>query len=127
MNLHSISLKRLLLYWLAMFTVSYVSSLFLYTLFQITRYPIVFIALQVVTPLSILVFSWLYFRGVLENDWAMRILVMVAWIALMLLGSAILMQPVMGYPWTAALTPNILRGQAINAAAVLVGGWVARR
>lgn len=127
MNVHAISPKRLITYWFAAFATVYVSGLFLYTLYQITSYPVVFIALQAVTPLANLLFAWLYFRGASENDWAARLLVAGAWFVLTMLGMALLMQPVYGYPWTSAFTVGILRGQAINAAAVLVAGWVAKK
>ena len=102
MNVHAISPKRLILYWLASFVTVYVSGLFLYTMYQITAYPVVFIALQAVTPLATLLFAWLYFRGTSENDWSARALVAAAWFVLTMLGMAMLMQPVYGYPWTSA-------------------------
>jgi hypothetical protein len=127
MNLHAISLKRLLTHWAGVFACAYVASLFLYTLFQMTGNAFVYILLQASSPLLYLLFAWLYFRKAAENNWPARFLVAGVWIALSLLGSAVLMQPVYGYDWTAAINLNVLQGQLINVAAILVGGWVGRR
>lgn len=127
MNVHLISPKRLLGFWFLAFVCAYVGSLLLYTVYQLFENGIVFIFLQVLTPLVYLLFGWMYFRGVTENDWPTRLLVAIAWIGLSLLGAAVLMSPVYGYAWGAAFSAGILRGQVINLAAILVAGWVARR
>lgn len=127
MNFHAISPKRVLSYWFVTFACAYVASLFLYTIYQIAANPFVFILLQVATPLLYLLFGWMYFRRAEENDLSSRIAIGIAWVALSLLGTAVLMGPVYGYPWTSAFNTAIVYGQSINVAAVLVGGWVAKR
>lgn len=127
MNAHNVSLKRLLGFWLASFAVNYVSGLLLYTTYQIIPHPAVFMAMFAAAPLTYLLFAWLYFRKVVENDWAMRFLVAAVWVGLSMIGSAILMMPVYGYSWTIAFSPSTLRGQLINMSAILVAGWASRK
>lgn len=127
MTLHDIRLRRVLVYWLLTFVCAYVSNLFLYTLYQVVLAGWAFVLLQAATPLCYLLFGWLYFRREPENTWAHRIGIAVAWVGLTLVGTAILMQPVYGYHWTAAFTTGILKGQAINVAAVLVAALAAKR
>lgn len=127
MTLHDFPVKRVLVYWLLAFITAYVGALFLYTLYQIVLTGWAFVLLQTVTPMAYLLFGWLYFRRALENDWPHRFAIALVWVGLTLLGTAVLMEPVYGYPWTMAFTAGIFKGQAINIAAVLVGGLVAKR
>lgn len=127
MNVHNVSLKRMLWFWLGCFLVNYVSGLLLYTTYQILPHPAVFMTLFVTAPLTYLLFSWLYFRKAVENDWAARALVAFTWVGLSVIGAAILMMPVYGYPWTVAFSPSTLRGQLINVSAILVAGWASRK
>lgn len=127
MNAHKVSLRRLLGFWLACFAVNYVSGLLLYTTYQIVPHPAVFMTLFVAAPMTYLLFAWLYFRKVSENDWTMRFLVAAVWVGLSVVGAALLMLPVYGYPWTVAFSPSTLRGQLINVSAILVAGWASRK
>jgi hypothetical protein len=127
MNIHEFPVKRVLAFWLLTFACAYVSNLFLYTIYQITLSWWAFVLLQAATPLCYLLFGWLYFRRAVSNDWAHRIALAMVWIALTLLATAVLMQPVYGYPWTMAFTAGILKGQAINVAAVFVAALVAKK
>lgn len=126
MNVHAISLKRLLGFWALTFLCSYVSILVLFTFYVLTINPLLFVLMQAATPLFFLLFGWLYFRRA-ENDWTSRLFVGVAWVVLMLLGNAMLMQPVYGYVWTSAFGTGVLQMQTLNVAAVLVAGWAARK
>ena len=127
MNVHNVSLKRMLGFWFACFAVNYVSGMLLYTFYQIAPNPFVFMAMFVAAPLTYLLFSWLYLRKVSENDWSMRFLVAAVWVCLSVVGAALLMMPVYGYPWTIAFSPSTLRGQLINVSAILVAGWASRK
>ena len=127
MNVHNVSLKRMLGFWLACFAVNYASGMFLYTTYQIVPHPAVFMVMFVAAPLTYLLFAWLYFRKVVENDWAMRFLVALVWVGLSVIGAALLMKPVYGYPWTIAFTPSTLRGQLVNVSAILGAGWASRK
>ncbi len=126
MNVHAISLKRMLGFWVACFAVNYVSGMLLYTFYQISPNPAVFMAMFVAAPLTYLLFSWLYFRNAVENDWGTRFLVAAVWVGLSLVGSALLMEPMYGYPWTSAISMSVLRGQLVNVSAILVAGWASR-
>lgn len=127
MTIHDFQPKRVVAYWFLTFVCAYVFSLFLYTLFQITLSGWAFVLLQTATPLFYLLFAWLYFRRMPVNDWSHRIVLAVVWVALTLFGSAVLMEPVYGYPWTMAITLGTLKGQLLNVAAVLVAGMVAKK
>lgn len=127
MSIHNVSLKRLLGFWLGCFASNYVSGLLLYALYQITQNAILFVFLFVTPPLLYLLFAWLYFRKARENDWETRFLVVGVWIGLTMIGTALLMQPVYGYPWTLAFSASAFRGQLLNVSAVLVAGWAARK
>ncbi len=127
MTIHDFPVKRVLTYWFLTFVCAYVASLFLYTIYQIVLSGWAFVLLQAATPLCYLLFAFLYFRRAPENDWAHRIALALVWVGLTLLGTAVLMEPVYGYPWTMAFTAGIFKGQAINIAAVLVAGIAAKR
>ena len=127
MNIHNVSLKRLLGFWFACFAANYVSGLLLYTFYQVTAKPILLVFLFAYSPIMFLLFSWLYFRNAVENDWATRFLVAAVWVGLSMVGAAILMMPVYGFPWTMAFAPATFRGQLFNVSAVLVAGWAARK
>lgn len=127
MNMHSISLKRLLGFWLLAFLTGYSSSFFLFTLLYIIEHPIIYMVMLASTPVCYLFFGWLYFRKIVENDWSMRFFVCAVWIGLTMISNAILMMPMYGYPWTLAFTTAAFQVQLINVAAVLLSGWVGKR
>ncbi len=127
MSIHSISLKRLLGFWLLAFLFGYSSSFFLYVLLQIIDHAIIYMIMLASTPLSYLFFGWLYFRKIVENDWSMRFLVVAVWIGLTMIANAILMIPIYGYPWTLAFTIPAFQVQLINVASILMAGWVGKK
>ena len=127
MNIHNVSLRRLLGFWFLCFLANYVSNMLLYTLYQVTQSPVAYISLFMSTPLAYLLFTWLYFRKAPENDWQSRFLVAGVWIALSMIGAAFLMRPVYGYPWTIAFSAAAFKGQLLNLSAILVAGWASRK
>jgi glycerol uptake facilitator-like aquaporin len=127
MTAHEFPLRRALAYWVLTFACAYAASLLFYTVYRVVPTGWSLFFLQVVTPLCYLLFGWLYFRREPDNDWHHRIAVAALWIGLSLFGSAVLMGSVYGYPWSAAFSAGNIKGQAINAATVLVAAMIARR
>lgn len=123
----SISWKRLLLWWAALFVTLYASNFALYAVFVKTGADWMGLVLQASGPFCYGLFSFLYFRRVIAADWSHRLLATATWIGLSLIGSAILMTPIYGYHWTIAFSAGALAGQVPNAAIMLLVGFFTRR
>ncbi len=116
---------RFFIYWFAAFLILYASSFLLFGAFAVTRAPMLYFALQVHSPLILLVFSYLYFRHAARTDWSARIITAIVWIVLTILLSAVLIKPVYGFDWTAAINLRVLNSHWIDIAAIIIGGFLA--
>lgn len=126
MEVRSILNKRWVGFFALFFIVWYPGSLILVTVYQVTTYPILFIAGNVFTPLWALLVSYLYFRKA-RNDWTARFVTAFGWMILMFFFSVLLVGPVYGATWQSILNLNTINVNWINLVAILVGGLAAHR
>lgn len=126
MEVKTIFTKRWFLFFFLLFVVWYPVMILIVTMYSILQQPIFLFAGNVFTPLWILFVSYLYFRKA-RDDWAARFITAVGWMALLFVFSAILVQPVYGYPWTIILSWNVLNANWVNLVAILVGGIAAHK
>lgn len=125
--LQFIQIKRLVIYWVILFVILSGASLVLISTYIVIPHPVIFMAIQVHTPLIFLLFSWLHFRGLKENVWSARLSTSVIWIALTIIFSAVLVKPLYGLDWTFVISTYVLQGQLLNIGAILVGGFLAHK
>lgn len=118
-------LGRVLLFWALMFLVAYGSSFFLFHAYVSTSNPFLGVLMQLSSPLIYLVCGWLYYRRANLEAWTPRLLVIPIWIVLSIGLAAVLIKPVYGYDWTLAINANVLKGQSLNIAAMLIAAYVA--
>ncbi|TAK03616.1 hypothetical protein EPO34_00435 [Patescibacteria group bacterium] len=118
---------RSLLWWLGLFPTLFMASVMLYVAAVATGLPAYFLAAQLAGPLLFFLFAWLYFRGLEIQTYAFHFATGVMWIALTLVGYALLMKPVYGVSWQDVFGIETLSGQGANLVAVLVAGFVAKR
>lgn len=126
MEVRSILNKRWVGFFALFFIVWYPGSLILVTVYQVTTYPLLFIAGNVFTPLWALLVSYLYFRKA-RNDWTARFVTAFGWMILMFFFSVLLVGPVYGATWQSILNLNTINVNWINLVAILVGGLAAHR
>ncbi|MBI4257063.1 hypothetical protein HY626_03345 [Candidatus Uhrbacteria bacterium] len=126
MEVRSFFSKRWLAYFTLLFVVWYPVTFLIVTMYSIIQHPIFLFAGNVFTPLWILLVSYLYFRKA-RDDWDARFVTAVGWMLLLFLFSAILVQPVYGYPWTSVFTWNVINANWVNLVAILVGGVAAHK
>lgn len=121
-----IPLRRLLGFWAITFVCLYISGYFFFVFWMVSKNDAGLFAGQVSGPLIYAIFGWLYFRRAGLVNWEERIGAALIWITLSLAASALLIKPVYGYDWTAAINIRVLQGQLLNiaalAAAALVSG-----
>ncbi|TAL50665.1 hypothetical protein EPN81_02275 [Patescibacteria group bacterium] len=126
MELKTILTKRWFGYFALLFIVWYPVSFLIVTMYNILQHPIFLFVGNVFTPLWILLVSFLYFRKACD-DWTARFVTAIGWMLLLFLFSAILLQPVYGYPWTTLFTWNVINANWVNFIAILVGGVAAHK
>ncbi|MCR4314204.1 MAG: hypothetical protein NUV84_03085 [Candidatus Uhrbacteria bacterium] len=126
MEVKTIFTKRWFLFFLLLFVVWYPVMILIVTMYSIFQHPIFLFAGNIFTPLWILLVSFLYFRKA-RDDWFARFVTAIGWMVLLFLFSAILVQPVYGYPWTAIFTWNVINANWVNLLAILVGGIAAHK
>jgi len=125
-NLRRIFTKRWIGFFCLYFLVWYPISVTLLSVYQIMGQGMLILASSLFTVVYWLVISFFYFRKAM-NTWMSRWLVGVSWIALMLLCSAALVQPVYGAPWNSILTVYTFFGAFVNVLMVVLGGVLAPR
>jgi len=126
MEVKTIFTKRWFAFFFLMFIVWYPVTLLLITMYSILQHPIFLFAGNVFTPLWVLLVSYLYFRKA-QDDWPARFVTAFGWMILFFLFSAILVQPVYGYPWTSIFTWNVINNNWVNLVAILVRGVAAHK
>lgn len=118
---------RSLLWWLGLFPTLYMSSVMLYVSVIDTGAMAFLTASQLAGPALFFLFAWLYFRGLEIQTFEFHLATAVMWAALTLLGNALLMPAVYGESWSVAFSRGALAAQGINAAAVILAGFIAKR
>ena len=113
--------RRWFLFFGLFFVVWYPVSLLLVTAYAATGSAWLFVSGSAFTPLWALVVSYLYFRRA-RNDWSARFVTAFGWMALMFVGSALLVEPFYGVKWTSLFTWDVVNANWINVVAILVGG-----
>ncbi|MFA4846176.1 MAG: hypothetical protein WC654_06495 [Patescibacteria group bacterium] len=106
------------------FVVWYPISFVLVTVYQMAGQPVLYVALNVFTPLLALLMSYLYFRKA-PNHWSSRLVTAFGWMFLMFVLSVLLVRPVYGFDWTSIVNWNVVNANWINIVAILVGGLAA--
>lgn len=91
--------KRYFLFFLLFFLIWYPGSFLIVIGYASTQNGILNVASNVYFPLSIFIFSFLYFRKS-PNDWNDRLFVAFGWILLSILFAALLVKPMYGVDWT---------------------------
>ncbi len=118
--------KRWFKYFFLFFLTWYPSAFLVSTAYEVFGNAPLFIVASVITPLWLLLFSYLYFRGA-RDDWTARTVTAFGWMSLMFVCAAILIQPVYGYSWTNVFTLDSINANWMNLVAILVGGTAAHR
>lgn len=119
---------RVLGFWVLMFVPLYAANFFLYAFFVASNgSPLVFAALQALTPLTYLGVGYLYYRKDGAVGWMPRLAVIPVWLILTLLTSATLVLPVYGYDWSSILNFQVLQSQGANFAAMLFAAYLVMR
>lgn len=125
-NLRRIFTRRWFGFFCLYFLVWYPVSVTLLSVYQIMGQGMLILASSLFTVIYWLVISYFYFRKAM-NTWISRVLVGVSWIALMLLFSSALAQPVYGVPWNSIFTIYTFFGAFVNVLVILLGGVLAPR
>ncbi len=119
---------RVLGFWALMFVPLYALNFLLYAYWLASKgSPIIFAALQAVTPLAYLGVSFLYYRKDGASGWLPRLAVMPVWLLLSLIASAALVLPVYGYDWRSILNGQVLQNQGPNFAGMLAAAYLVTR
>lgn len=127
MRLRAFFSGRSLLWWLGLFPTLYMGMIMLYVSVVATGAPAFMTASQLAGPALFFLFAWLYFRGLEIQTFEFHLATAVMWAALTLIGNALLMPLVYGAPWNEAFARDALAVQGINAAAVVLAGFIAKR
>ena len=117
-------LSRVFLYWLLLFVILYVISFFLFGMYMSTNNLLAAIGQQLAAPIVYFIFGWLYYRKANIEHWHWRLAVIPIWLLLSIGMSAILIKPIYGYDWTAAINLAVFEGQLLNVAALVVAAYV---
>lgn len=126
MNFKTLITKRWIAFFSLFFIIWYPSSLLLVSIYEITLIPILFIAMNVLTPLLSLLIAYFYFRDA-RNDWTARLVTGFGWIILLFFFSALLVKPVYGVDWTSIINLPVINMNWINVVAIVIGGIVAHK
>ena len=126
MEVKTIFTQRWFGFFFLLFLVLYPVTLLIVTMYSILQHPVFLLAGNSFTPLWILLVSTLYFRKA-RDDWSARFATAIGWIGLFLVFSAILAEPVYGYPWTSVFTWDVITTYWVNLVAILIGGMVAHK
>jgi len=116
--------KRWFGYFFLFFIPWYPSALIVSTSYEVFGSAWLFVVANVMTPLWLLLISYLYFRRA-RSDWPARFATAFGWMLLLFILAAILIQPVYGFPWTNVFTLDSINANWINLVAILVGGTAA--
>ncbi len=116
--------KRWFGYFFLFFVPWYPAALVVSTSYEVFGSAWLFVAANVMTPLWLLLISYLYFRRA-RSDWPARFATAFGWMLLLFILAAILIQPVYGFPWTNVFTLDSINANWINLVAILVGGTAA--
>lgn len=126
MEVKTILTKRWFGYFTLLFIVWYPVTFLLITMYGVFQQATFLLVGNIFTPLWILFVSYFYFRKT-QDDWTARFVTAFGWMFLFFVLSAILVQPVYGYPWTSIITLDVINANWVNLVAILVGGIVAHR
>ncbi|NQV89471.1 MAG: hypothetical protein HQ488_04075 [Parcubacteria group bacterium] len=118
--------KRWFIFFFLFFIPWYPSALLVSTSYEVFGSGWLFLVAQIMTPLWLLIMGYLYFRKA-RNDWPARFVTAFGWMLMIFLLSALLIEPVYGYPWQGVFTLDAVNGQWMNLIAIIVGGTAAHK
>ncbi len=125
-NLSQYLSKRYFKLFLLFFVPWYYGSFILGAAYSAIDKQFLFVANNLFYPMILAGFGYLYFRKS-KNDWDDRFAVIVGWIGMTIILSALLAQPMYGFSWTTILNSREIMTHWVGVVALLVAAFVAKR
>ena len=116
--------KRWFLYYLLLFVVWYVGTLFIFSWYEVTNSDVAYVGFQLYQPMAVFLVSYFYFRKA-RNTWNDRLVTAVLWVLVTYILAVLLVEPVYGYDMSTVLNWHSFQSNWINLAAIIFAGFVA--